>query len=197
MNPAITPLKATSFGVLLIALWLIVLGIWHTFGLFYTFPSLPQYDMTVTYVTGFLIVLWQTLPLVIGIVLFRQHRTVIRLISGLAVAKNGEQDSWYNTPLLATLLVGLFGLFIAGCGLERFCHDHLIMWLILEIDNPHAGQHIGAITLWERLPLFVPTFFLIVLGLIFVVCARRIGIFIGYKIEQSLEETTEEEGKAS
>ena len=192
MEHPITPLKTASFGVLLIALWLIVLGIWHTFGLFYTFPNL-KHDMTVTYATAAFIVLWKMLPLGIGIILFRQHRAVVRLFSGIDVLKNGEHDTWNNTRLLAALLIGLFGLVIAGRGLDGFSGDHYVMWLILEIDNPHAGQYIEAMTLWERLPLFMPVYFPIVLGLIFVVCARRIGNLIGYQIDKSLENTHEKE----
>ena len=192
MDHSITPLKTASFGVLLIAIWLIVLGIWHMFGLFYTFPNL-WHDMTVTYATAAFIILCKMIPLIIGIVLVRQHRTVVRLLSGIAVLKNGEHNSWNNTRLLASLSIGLFGLIIAGRGLDSFSGDHYVLWLILEIDNPHAGQYIGAATLWERLPLFMPVYFPIVLGLIFVLGARRIGHLIGHQIDKSLENPSEEE----
>ena len=200
MDRPVTPLRAASFGVLLLALWLIVLGLFRTIELPFVVPAILKMGLSVTYVTIVLVVLWKILPLGIGIVLFQQHRRVVRLFTGIAVPKEDEQDSWNNTALLATLLVGLLGLFLAVRGLGRFGGEGLFMWLIIEIDNPEVQHLIDGMTHYRdinmgRLPRILPILYPLIIGLVCVLGARRIGNFIGHQIDKSLENPPDEKEK--
>ena len=197
MDRPITPLRAASFGILLLALWLIVWGIWKTIELPFVFGAIPKMGLSVTYVTIVLIILWKMLPLGIGIFLFRQHWTVIHWFCGTAVSKDSEQDSWSNTSLPAILLTGLFGLFLAARGLQRFCDEWTILMQILAIDNPAMWQH-GNWSLWFASTYPSPILWTccpILFGLVFIIGARRIGNLVGRQIDKSLEHPSDEEEK--
>jgi len=191
MNQPLTPQKAASLGVLLIALWLILLGIYNTPSLVWEFLYLPQLDMTMTNVTFFLIVLWQMLPLIIGIILFRQHRLLVLWFYGYSALEE-KQNSWHDTGLVATLATGLLGLFLLSLAAERLGAETLMRVLILEIDNPKMRVMLG----WssgERLSAFTAILYPLVFGTVFVGGAGQIGKFIGRKIDQSLEKPLQEE----
>jgi hypothetical protein len=198
MDRPVTPLRATSFAILLVALWLIVLGIGHTLSLYFIFQSIPQYGLTMTYVTVFLIALWKMSPVLIGLALFRQHRHLVRLFRGAAITKYGEQNTWNNTPLLATLSIGLLGVYFLAQGVERFCAAHLVMFWIFTIDNPQAWHLISGHFAEYTTGGFLSIIYSIVFGLVFVMGAGRFGNVIGNKIDKLLEnpseESTEEEG---
>jgi hypothetical protein len=189
MNQTITPRKAASLGVLLVAVWLIMLGIWKAVSLiFVTFRELPGSDMgiTHTYVTIFMIILWKMLPLILGLALFRQHRALVHWFYGYAELEE-ERDSWHDTTVLATLLVGLLGLFLTARALGEFCNENQISMWILSIDNKEIAD-IWASPFW-CLPILYP----LILGIAFVVGANRIGKSIGRAIDKSLESPTESE----
>ncbi|MDR0328277.1 MAG: hypothetical protein LBI05_08290 [Planctomycetaceae bacterium] len=194
MDCPITPAKAATFGVLLIALWLIFLGIWNTCSLFFLFSTLPSMGLTVTYATIILLILWQALPLIIGIALFRQSRHLVRLFSN-----SEERDSWNDASLLAALCVGLIGLFLASRGVQDLCGAENIKFLILEIDNPKVRYMTQAETFWGRLLLFLPIIYPIAAGLVFICGASRFGDLIGHQIDKSLENPADdnEEGEPS
>ena len=200
MNHPITPLRAALFGVLLVALWLILLGICNALQAPFVILSVRPMGLSVTFVTIFLIALWKILPLGIGIILFRQHRTVVHLFGGIAIPKEVEQDTWNSTPLLATLLIGLLGLLLVTDGLQRFCGEQSVMWLILAIDNPREMQYFPsgniAITgsiFGGRLPQLMPILYPVALGLVFLLGARQIGNLIGRQIDKSFSISSEEE----
>jgi len=190
MSQTLTPQKATSLGVLLVALWLIMMGIWHSFDLvFFTFRELPGTIM-LTGVTIFLTVLWKTLPLIIGLILFRQHRSLVRWFYGYAVLEE-ERNSWHDTTLLATLIAGLLGLFLTARALEALCGEYQIILWILEIDNPNLSALYGSAieySTWSCLWILYP----LILGLAFVAGANRIGTLIGRAIDKSLASPSEE-----
>ncbi|MCL2743150.1 MAG: hypothetical protein FWE67_04795 [Planctomycetaceae bacterium] len=193
MNQTITPVKTASLGVLLIALWLIVQGVFNALGLIFLIWDLPNSfeGVTLTVTTVCLLVLWKTLPLTIGIVLFQQHRSIVRWFYDCVLPENEEPDGWHNSASPAILLVGLLGLFLISGALNAFCNEHLVMMRILEIDNkmpipPH--RYSDANPSWYT-PIVYPLF----LGLVFVIGAGRIGICIGKAIDKSLESPAEKE----
>ncbi|MCL2004849.1 MAG: hypothetical protein FWG73_01680 [Planctomycetaceae bacterium] len=192
MDSTLSPLRMASFGILLIALWLICLGILNAIWIPFGISTITKMGLTITYATILLIILWKMLPLAIGFILFQRHRQAVHLLTGTALAKNDEQDNWHNTPLLATLLVGLLGIFLAARGLRLFCDESLVIWLIMEIDNRQAGQFFTseravATTIGlGRFPLFIPIVYPFVLGFVFIIGARRIGNLIGRQIDKSL-----------
>ena len=194
MNQTITPVKAASFGVLFVALWLIVLGIWNALELFpFTFRNLPRSagDVTLTEATVALIILWKTLPLVVGLILFRQHRFIVRWFYGYTVPENNEPDCWHNTNLLAILLVGLLGLFLTARALDAFCAENQILLWILSIDNKML---IAAYWDTSEYPFwYLSIVYPFILGFVFVVGAGRIGRLIGRTIDKSLESSAEKE----
>ena len=199
MNSPITPLRAASLGVLLIALWLILLGIWHTLEIYVPISAASTMDVTVTFVTIALIILWKTLPLVVGVFLFWQHQFFVNLFCGTTAEKNDERDSWNNTPLLAMLTIGLLGLFFFATGIGRFGSSHVIFIYILSIDNPLSAQWLTA-TANDHSTLFLPApvSYPLILGFIFVIGACGLGNLFGKQIDKSLESPTEtEEGKTS
>jgi len=197
MNPPITPLRAASLGILLIALWLILLGVWHTFEIYFTISAVPTMGLTITFVTVALIVLWKTLPFFVGFFLFWQHRFFVNLFCGTTAAKNDERDSWNNTPLLAMLTIGLLGLFLFATGIGRFCGMYPFLYFILAVDNFSEAQWLIATTS-DYNTLFLPVFYPIVLGFVFIIGACGLGNLIGKQIDKSLESPTEtEEGKTS
>ena len=192
IHRTITPQKAAMIGVLLVALWLIVLGIYNTLGLVFTFQRVPQLNTEVTTRIAFWTVLWQVLPLGIGIAIFRSHRLFIRYFYGYAVSEGEERNSWHDTGLLATLLIGLCGLFLLSLAINHFCDEQWILVLILEIDNPQMAtmwHTTGWARLWEFTSILYPLF----VGVIFVAGAGRIGNFIGRQIDQSLEKPLHDE----
>jgi hypothetical protein len=191
MNQTITPQKAASLGILLVALWLILLGIWNALELIvFTFREPPVSHVDVlTEVATFLIVLWKMLPLVIGLVLFRQHRALTHWFYGHAVLE--ERDSWHDTTVLATLLIGLLGLFLTARALNEFCDEFQILLWILSIDNKMMIA-----TFWNtsEYPFwYLPILYPLVLGVAFVVGARQIGNLIGRAIDKSLDSPAEKE----
>ncbi len=186
MNRTISPLKAAALGIMLIGLWLIVQGGWNVLGLIYTL----QYASTLTFhkgasVTAILIVLWKTLPLWIGITLFRGQRALVHLFYGRSITEKDERNHWNDTQFLSTLVLGLLGLFLVARGLTLFCEEYRIMGLIVQIDDPTIRRSI----IWEMWPweYMVQTLFPVVLGMIFVLGAGRIGNIMGHRIEKSLE----------
>ena len=197
MNPLITPLQAASLGILLIALWLLLLGVWHTFEIYFTISVVPKMGLTITFATVAFTILWKTLPFFVGFFLFWQHRFFVNLFCGTTAAKNDERDSWNNTSLLTMLTIGLLGLFLFATGIGRFCGMHPFLYFILVIDNPIATQWLLA-TANDYNTLFLPVFYPIVLGFIFIIGACGFGNLIGNQIDKSLESPTEtEEGKTS
>jgi len=192
MNRTISPLKAASLGIMLVGLWLIVLGVWNTLGLVYTF----QYASTLTShegtsVTAILIVLWKTLPLWVGIALFRGQRALVHLFYGRAITEEDERNHWNDTQFLSTLVLGLLGVFLVARGLDLFCSEQRIMTLIVLNDDPTTRQSI----IWESWywETVIPVFFPIVLGMVFILGAGRIGNIMGSRIEKSLETPLEKE----
>jgi len=192
MNQPLTPQKATSLGVLVIALWMIVLGIYNVPDLVGEFRLLSQLDVTVTYVPIVLIVLWKMLPLVIGIILFRNQRFLVHQFYSFSMPDDEERNSWHDTGLVATFVIGLLGLFLLSLAVERFCAERLILMLILEIDNPKMSVMLGRSS-GERLSAFAAILYPFVFGTVFVGGAGQIGKFIGRKIDQSLEKPLQEE----
>ena len=194
MNQSLTPQKAASLGVLIIALWLILLGIYNTPSLVWELLSLPKLgrdmDITVSYATIILIILWQMLPLVIGLVLFRQHRFLVHWFYGDA-GLDDERNSWHDTGLVATLVIGLLGLFLLSLALERLGSETLIRTLILEIDNPKISE------MWSsmggKLSAFTSILYPLFFAFVFIVGAGWIGKFIGQRIDKSLEKPLQEE----
>jgi hypothetical protein len=190
MNQTITPKKATSFGILFVALWLIVMGIWHIFELIFSvFWTLPPIQVVVAFPVSwvgalFLIVLWKTLPLVIGLVLFRQHRSLVRWFYGYGALED-ERDSWDDTALLATFLAGLLGLFLFARALSVFCSENQIWVWILAVENKTIDV---SWNIHEYLPILYP----LILGFVFIAGAGRIGAVIGRAIDKSLANPIEE-----
>jgi hypothetical protein len=130
------------------------------------------------------------LPLVIGLILFRQHRSLVHWFYGY-VALEEERDSWHDTTVLATLLVGLLGLFLTARALNEFCDEFQMLLWILSIDNKNMIA-----TFWDtsEYPFwYLPILYPLVLGVAFVVGARRIGNIIGCAIDKSLESSAEKE----
>jgi hypothetical protein len=183
MNQTITPKNTTLFGILLVALWLIVMGIWHIFELvFFVFWTLPPIQVDVTFTVSwvgiFCIILWKTLPLIIGLVLFRQHLSLVRWFYDY-VALEEERDSWDDTALLATFLAGLLGLFLFARALDAFCRENQILLWIIAVENKTVGI---SWNIHEYLPILYP----LILGFVFIVGAGRIGAIIGRAIDKSL-----------
>ena len=190
MNRTISPLKAALLGIMLIGLWLIILGIWNALELLYTFRDIPT-NAKVTSVIAILIILWKTLPLWIGLVLFRNQRFLVHLFYGQAVTEEYERNHWNDMRFLSTLVLGLLGLFLFARGLDQFCEMYLIFRLIIEIDNPplQGTQRISVWEpmFWERLSEVMTTLYPVILGLVFALGAGRLGDFMGRQIEKSLE----------
>jgi len=192
MNQPLTPQKATSLGVLIIALSMIVFGIYNLPSLIGEFRLLPQLNVTVSTVSIVLIVLWKIFPFVIGIILFRKQRFLVHWFYSYVMPEDEERNSWHDTGLVATFLMGLLGLFLLSLAVERFCAERLILMLILEIDNP-AMSTMWETSCWERLSAFVTILYPFLFGVVFVGGAGQIGKFIGRKIDQSLETPLQEE----
>ena len=194
MNQSLTPRKAASLGVLIIALWLILLGIYNMPSLVWELLFLTKLgrdmDLTVSYVTIILIILWQMLPLIIGLILFRQHQFLVHWFYGDA-RLDEERNDWHDIGLVATLVLGLLGLFLLSLALERLGSETLIRTLILEVDNPKIS------VMWsstgEKLSAFTSIFYPLLFAFVFIGGAGCIGKFIGKRIDKSLEKQLQEE----
>jgi len=194
MYQPLSPRKAASLGILLIAISLIVQAIYNVPRLVYEFQGLPKIDpdITLTYVPICLIILWYMSPLVIGLILFRQHRFLVRWFYGYAVLDE-KRSSWHDTGLVATLVIGLLGLFLLSLAVERFCNERMVLLLILEIDNPKWKAMWDNPSLSTRLAMFQETLYLFVFATVFIGGAGYFGKLIGRKIDQSLEKPLQEE----
>ena len=194
MNQSLTPRKAASLGVLIIALWLILLGIYNTPSLVWELLFLLRLSMdmgiTVSYVTIFLTILWQMLPLIIGLILFRQHRFIVHWFYGDA-GLDDEQNDWHDTGLVATLVIGLLGLFLLSLALERLGSETLIRALILEINNRQMHEQWSST--WGELSAFTSILYPLFFAFVFITGAGCIGKFIGNRINKSLEKPLQEE----
>ena len=192
MSRTISPLKAASLGIMLVGLWLIVLGVWKTLGLLYTFQDASTLTSHKgTSVAVILIVLWKTLPLWVGIALFRGQRTLVHLFYGRAITEEDERNHWNDTQFLSTLVLGLLGVFLVARGLDQFCQEQRILSIIVQIDDPTTRRSvIWDLFYWEHV---ISILFPVILGVIFVLGAGRIGDIMGYRIEKSLEESLERE----
>ena len=182
---------------MLVGLWLIVLGVSNAIGYYYIYRQYAISSGKVIEVSDVLIALWKTLPLWVGIALFRNQRFFVHLLYGQAITEENERNHWGDTRFLSTLVLGLLGLLFLASGLKQLCESGWILGLIVHIDTPYSSDY-RKFTIWEKqywdqwlhtIPIFYP----IILGTILVLGAGRLGDVMGLRIEKSLETPPENE----
>lgn len=176
-------LKITALGIMLVALWLVLEGIWNALGLYATFSSCM--NAQISSIAVVLIVIWQILPLLVGTAMLKARPMILAWFCRAIEPEKRNQIDWNDSHTLSSFAFSLLGMVFLARGIARFCEEHLILWWIVGIDDSvYWRQYLDAS---DRLSYFIPIVYPVFLGLALLAFAPSLGHLIGKRIDRSVE----------